>query len=332
MRYAVVPIAVAAVLLSATCSKQNHPAPVPRTTIDAPGLGDKAYQHVAALCAFGPRHTGSEGWKRAVDYIAEHLEQAGVAVRRDTWTDQREGVTFTNVIGTLPGRSPHKILLGCHHDTKCTEGHESDAHNFDFVGANDSGSGVGLLLALAAHLAKQPQAEATYEFAFFDGEESIPYEWDIQRALFGSRRYLSQYRLDLATSSETPTVRALVLLDMVGAKDLTIDRETSSTPALLDVFARAAEATGHRRYFFENSMSVTDDHTPFLRAGIPAIDLIDIADNPQWHTPDDTLEHISAQSLQIVGEVVLAALPEVARRFPAQSSKLVLPPAAGRNR
>jgi hypothetical protein len=326
---------VGAALLAATCCAPPRPAPGLTTVMPTPqlervpvadDLGQRAYEHVAALVDFGPRYTGSPGWRQALDYLAGVLRRCGLEPVRDRWTDPRFGLTFENVHVTLPGRSRHRILLACHHDTKRCEGHADPANNFYFVGANDSGSGVGLLLALAEELAKAPEPrEATVQIAFFDGEESLDFKWNIDKALFGSRRFLEQYlgRRD-DPLEPAPELRAMVLLDMVGARDLQIDWETNSDPQLREIIRGAARACGHEHVFFAKSQAVTDDHTPFLRAGIPAIDLIDLIDNPQWHTAEDTLEHIAAESLQLVGEVVLTALPGIERHYFA-GSRLQLP-------
>ena len=102
---------------------------------------------------------------------------------------------------------------------------------------------------------------------------------------------------------------------MVGSKDLQIDDDTNSDLELRELFGQVAKACGHERYFFKQKQTVADDHVPFRDAGFRVIDLIDIADTPEWHTEPDTLDRLSPKSLQIVGEVVLAALPEIERRF-----------------
>ncbi|MHC4899378.1 MAG: M28 family metallopeptidase, partial [Planctomycetota bacterium] len=229
--------------------------------------------------------------------------------------------TFENVWVTLPGKSKDRLILACHHDTKCCTGHGDPLNNFHFVGANDSGSGVGLMLALAKELRDRKNI-ATIQLVFFDGEESIPFAWDLKRALFGSRRFVRRYQQELLDLGGGPRIRGLVLLDMVGAVDLQIDDETNSDRGFHRIFRSAAAACGHERYFFKNKHSVTDDHVPFLDNHIRAIDLIDLYDNPQWHTSADTLEHISQRSLQIVGEVVLTALPALEQElFPEHFRK-----------
>ena len=320
---------LAIALLSATCSDSTRDAMKPQlelAPVEAPpDLGERAFAHVAKLVSFGPRHTGSPGWRGAVDYIADTLRKTtGHEPVRDRWTDEEHGVTFENVHVTIPGRSPHRILIACHHDTKKCEDHPDPAHNYHFVGANDSGSGVGLLLTLAETLA-QRQGEATLQFVFFDGEECLEYDWDENKALFGSKRFVAQERALQLEPGLHGKVRALVLLDMVGARDLQIDNETNSNRDLYEIFRAAARACGHQKVFFQQSMAIRDDHMPFLEAGIPAIDLIDLVDNPQWHTASDTLEHISPDSLRIVGEAVLTALPAIETRYFPPPGKLDLP-------
>ncbi|MHC5064132.1 MAG: M28 family metallopeptidase [Planctomycetota bacterium] len=288
-------------------------------------LGGKAYKHVAQLVSFGERWTGSPGWQEALEYIAIELQKYGLEPKRDRWLDKEEEMTFENISALIPGESNERIVIGAHFDTKKTSGHADEDHNYPFVGANDSGSGVGLLLALAETLAKQ-RSKASFEVVFFDGEESIPYEWDDFRSLFGSRHYVSKYVAGRKAGTEKSPIRAFILLDMVGAKDLDIDDDSNSDDQLHRIFAAAAIACGHEKYFFEHPQTVKDDHLPFIDAKIPAIDLIDIADNPQWHTEDDTLEHISAESLQIVGEVVITALPAVEKDFLVGDSGLAIPP------
>lgn len=314
--------------LAATCRHDPPPAPAPprpASELAPAGLGERAYEHVAALVALGPRHPGSPGWAQAVDYIAAELRELGLEPKRDRWTDPAENLAFENISAVIPGRSPDRILIGCHHDTKKTEGHPTPEHNFHFVGANDSASGVGLLLALAAEL-RGKDRDATIEVVFFDGEESLDWAWNQgKRALFGSRRFLANEREAELLGRGRGKLRAMVLLDMVGAKSLQIDEETNSDPELVGLVRAAATRLGVGSYFFARRIAVSDDHLPFVQAGIPAIDLIDIADNPQWHTPQDTLEHISAESLQIVGAVVLEVLPDIERRYVPAPGTLQVP-------
>jgi Zn-dependent M28 family amino/carboxypeptidase len=302
-------------LVGSTCWR--HPGDPVLAAVRAPdGMGQRAYRHVAALCAIGPRFTSSMGWSQGLGYITGQLLELGLEPQKDTWVDELENLAFTNISVTIKGSSSDKIVIGCHHDTKRCSGHADAKHNFEFVGANDSGSGVGLLLELARVLRDRP-TRATYELVFFDGEESLTWAWDEQRALFGSKRYVRRYQQARLDDAQAPIIRAFILLDMIGAKDLHIDDDTNSDPELKRIFGAAAKACGHGKYFYANRLAVSDDHLPFIRSTppIPAIDLIDLHDNPQWHEATDTLEHISADSLHLLGEVVLTALPAIEARY-----------------
>ncbi len=280
-------------------------------------LGERAFEKLSTIVGFGPRHTAATptpGWSRQLDYIENELVAAGLQPERDTWTDRRELLTFSNVRAVVPGRSKERIVLACHHDTKCTQGHADPKNNFHFVGANDGGSAVALLLALAPLLATNPR-EATIELLFLDGEESLDWRWnDGSRAMFGSKRYVQRHRETPPEKQESP-LRALVLLDMVARTDLHIQEELYSDTGLRQIAFAAAVATGRKSSFFKAAESASDDHVPFLEAGIPAIDLIDLKGNPHWHEPTDTIENCSAASMQAVADVVLTMLPAVERAY-----------------
>ncbi len=302
-------------LLAATCWQQKARQPITVPKVEVPQeLGRRAYEHIAKLVDMGPRNSGSVGWRHSVAYMQTELRKLGLQVRVDRWRDSIEGVEFANVIATIPGQHKDRLVIGAHHDSKCCSGHPDAAHNFEFVGANDSGSGVGLLLAMAAYL-KDSKPKATIELVFFDGEESLSWQWNAHRALFGSRRYVRQSIQQLEDRPNSSRIRGLILLDMVGAKDLQIDEDLNSDATLRSIFLSAALTTGHQAYVFPHTNHVTDDHIPFVEEGIPAIDLIDLFDNPQWHTAEDNLDHISARSLQIVADLVLTALPVVERHL-----------------
>jgi Zn-dependent M28 family amino/carboxypeptidase len=199
------------------------------------------------------------------------------------------------VIGVLPGRRPDVILLGGPYDTKWFPG-------FRFVGANDGGSSAALLLQLARVLAKAPR-EFTYWITFFDGEEARA-DWTSTDSLYGSRHLAAE----LARTGRLP--RAVIVVDMIGDRDLGLRREGYATAWLTDIVWATARRLGHGRHFLGDVLPVEDDHAPFLRAGVPATLLIDF-DYPPWHTAADTLDKVSARSLAIVGEVVREALPAV---------------------
>lgn len=260
--------------------------------------GLAALAHVSRLVALGPRPAGSPAGARARDYIVAELKKLGVQVRVQAFTAETpHGVlAMANVIGVLPGRRADVIVVAGHYDTKWFA-------DFPFVGANDGGSSAGFLLELARALKAGGTGEFTYWITFFDGEEARA-SWTATDSLYGSRHMVRV----LTRTGTLP--RALLLVDMIGDRDLDLRREAYSTPALVDIVWSSAHRLGHGRHFLDEAMPVEDDHAPFLRAGVPAVDLIDFH-YPPWHTVDDTLDKVSAQSLQIVGEVVVDALPRI---------------------
>ncbi|MBI4460413.1 MAG: M28 family peptidase [Acidobacteria bacterium] len=268
-------------------------------------IGEPALEHVKDMVAFGPRPPGSEAHSQTQRYIQEKLQAAGWAVEQDPFTAQAPHgpVPMNNIIGRHAGRTDRAIVLAAHYDTKLQ-------NSFRFVGANDGGSGTGLLLALAPILAKQTYDHAIW-LVFFDGEEAFR-DWSQNDSVYGSRHLAAK----LKASGELSRIGALLLVDMIGDRDLDIQRESNSTPWLTDLVCRVAQRLGHERYFLNSSTPIEDDHLPFLQAGVPAVDLIDFnygPDNRYWHTAEDTLDKISAQSLGIVGEVLLESIAELDR-------------------
>ncbi|MEO0480836.1 MAG: M28 family metallopeptidase [Planctomycetota bacterium] len=290
-------------------------APDPKPPIDqaaAPeSLGQTAYDHVAGLVAMGPRHAGTKGWRNALWYIETELQRIGLEPEREEFDSAVAQTTFANVRCTIPGRSETRLVLACHHDTKVFEGHLNEEDNFHFVGANDSASGVGLCLSLAGYYVDHPPP-LTIELCFFDGEESLTIDWNDQLSLFGSREYVRQHVEDGRLDGHP--VRAMVLVDMVGADHLSFDDDQRSTPWLKRLFRTTARDLGLEHLVFRERGSIKDDHVPFLAAGIPSINLIDLYDNPEWHTPDDTLDHIRAESLQHSARLVLELIERIATR------------------
>lgn len=248
--------------------------------------------------AFGPRPSGSSALAQARAYIVGELKQMGLQVREQAFTAQTPdgAIRMVNVIGVLPGRQRDVILLGGHYDTKYFPA-------FRFVGANDGGSSTALLLELARSLARA-RRDFTYWIVFFDGEEARR-EWSARDGIYGSRHMVAELR----RTGELSRIRAVVVVDMVGDKALNIRREPASTPWLTDLIWGSARRLGYRAHFVDEALAVEDDHSPFLRAGVPATLLIDFDYGPYWHTPEDTLDKVSPRSLGIVGEVLLDALP-----------------------
>jgi Zn-dependent M28 family amino/carboxypeptidase len=260
--------------------------------------GAAAWHHISRLVALGPRPAGSLAGARAREYILGQLRKVGVEAHTQAFTaDTPHGrLGMANVIAVLPGRRPDAILIGGHYDTKWFR-------DLTFVGANDGGSSTAFLLELARALAAGGKREYTYRMAFFDGEEARE-TWTATDSLYGSRHMAAELR----RTGRLP--RAMLLVDMIGDRDLAIRREAFSTPALTEIVWASARRLGYARHFLDVMMPVEDDHAPFLRAGVPSVLVIDF-DYPPWHTAGDTLDKVSAQSLQIVGDVVLDALPGI---------------------
>ena len=289
-----------------------------QATAAAPAFdGARALRDVERLVAIGPRPAGSAALARARAYIATELRQAGWRVREQAFPTRapRGPLTVTNLVAEWPGRRPEIIAVGGHYDTKLFE-------KFRFVGANDGGSSAALLIELGRVLAPRLRAEppsSTRWLIFFDGEEA-QVEWSATDSLYGSRAMAAA----LQASGELSRLRVLILADMIGDRDLVIPRESRSTPWLTEIVWATARRLGLGQHFPDQSQTVEDDHAPFLDAGVAATLLIDLdyggppGRNAYWHTPEDTVDKLSAESLRIAGTVILESLPaieaELARR------------------
>jgi hypothetical protein len=266
---------------------------------------ERAWAHLKALVAIGPRPSGSAQIRQARAYVTRELRALGLTVQEQPFTaDTPIGrVDMANLIVRLPGRRADRILFSGHYDTKLFADQV-------FVGASDGASSAAFLIELARVL-KARTLEHTAELVWFDGEEAVR-EW-VTGGLdhtYGSRYYVQAAQ----NAGSLDSIRAMILVDMIGDRDLTIRRDTMSTPWLTDLVWAAARRIGHGATFIDESMPIDDDHIPFIEAGVPAVDIIDL-DYSAWHTPEDNLDRVSARSLQVVGDVVLAALPDLERRL-----------------
>ena len=259
--------------------------------------GEKAFAHVQHLVDLGPRPAGSEALEKSRLYIIEQLKSAGWTVTRSEFSDQtpRGKMTFVNLIarfGTNEKKEAAQFLLCSHYDTKTFE-------TIRFVGANDGGSSTGLLIEMARVLAMNPALAAKIELLFFDGEEAFE-NFTATDGLYGSRHFAEELR----NSNKAKSVRGGILFDMIGDKSLDVTLPPDSPADLARNIFAAADALGQRAHFTYLDRGIGDDHTPLNQIGIPVIDLIDF-DFPPWHTAEDTLDKISAESLEIVGRVAL---------------------------
>ncbi|HEX8030112.1 MAG TPA: M28 family peptidase [Vicinamibacterales bacterium] len=263
----------------------------------------KAWEHLRQQVAIGPRPSGSPANVKNRDYIKAQMAAFGIKVVEQPF----EGATplgpvkMVNLIATIPGQRPDRIVLASHFDTKLFR-------DVRFVGASDGASSTAALIELGRVIKARPQLPFTIELLFLDGEEAVV-EWQGTDNTYGSRHYVDAAR----KSGSLKSLRALILLDMIGDRNLTIRRESNSTRWLTDIVWGVAGKLGHRAFMSEET-TVEDDHIPFVKAGVPSLDIIDL-DYPQWHTAQDTLDAVAARSLQVVGEVVVAALPEIEARL-----------------
>jgi hypothetical protein len=292
-------------LLSACDRAQTERRSAPQVKIWEEFSGEKALGHVQAMVDLGPRPPGTDAIEKTRSYLAKQLELSGWKVTRQSFADAtpRGKIDFVNLVATFaasaaPDRAP-SFLICSHYDTKTFD-------TAKFVGANDGGSSTGVLLELARVLAQRPDLARIAELVFFDGEEA--YEaFSETDGLYGSRYFAKQ----LAAQDKAKQFRGGLLFDMVGDRSLTITLPPDSPPELArDIFA-SAETLNLRKYFTYFDRDILDDHTPLNGVGIPTIDLIDF-DFAAWHTPEDTIDKLSAESLRTVGAVASHYLSEVA--------------------
>jgi Zn-dependent M28 family amino/carboxypeptidase len=263
---------------------------------------NRAYEHVRQLVAIGPRPAGSAGGASARQYITDQIRMLGLEPVEQPFDAETPigRIRMVNVSTTIVGARQERLIVGGHYDTK-------RFREFRFVGANDGGSSAAFLLELARVL-KRRTNPFSIELVFFDGEEAI-IEWKLNDHTYGSRHYVAHARKSGSLSS----VKAMILVDMIADRQLQIRREEASTPWLTEAIWASARKL-KQPAFMSESLRVEDDHMAFLEAGIPAVDIIDL-DYPAWHTAADTLDQISARSLQTVGDVLLDALPAIEARL-----------------
>ncbi len=263
--------------------------------------GEKALAHVRALVELGPRPAASDAIKKARTYLRHELETNGWRVEEQRFTEQtpRGPVEFVNLIARRPHESKKLFLLGSHYDTKSFD-------SIRFVGANDGGSSTGALLEMARVLNAVPSLAAQIELVFFDGEEAYEHFTNTD-GLYGSR-YFAQQLLD---QKRVASYRGGIVWDMMGDRDLTITLPPDSPQELASGIFAAADALRVSKHFTYLQDGMLDDHTPLNEAGVPTIDLIDF-DYPPWHTSQDTMDKLSAESLQTVGRVTLYYLARIA--------------------
>ena len=269
-------------------------------------IGSNALSQCERFLALGPRDSFTPGAEKAANWLADQLRVNGIEPDVRLFHElPRDGRMrpVRNVLGRLPGKTDCHVLLLSHYDTK-------SGIADDFVGANDSGSSTGLLLALAAFY-KTVQPPCSITFAFLDGEECVSHYGE-DDGLHGSRHLAKT----LGKSGER--VDAVILLDMIGDKNLSLTIPRNGSSRLQKILLDSASALGVREHVRLVPYDMLDDHVPFMDAGFEAIDLIDFEFgaipglNNYWHTPEDTFDKLSAESLQTVGAIVHEMLRRIA--------------------
>ena len=305
-------IGALAVIASASLWAQAPPAP--KAAAPAAAFNSaRAWEDLRQMVTIGPRPAGSAALRQTRAYITRQMAALGLKVEEQPFTaDTPIGkVDMVNLIVRLPGRRADRILFTGHYDTK-------PIRTSTFVGASDGASSAAMLLELARALKDRPR-EFTYEFVWLDGEEAFCPGWDdCGRPGSPDNTYGSRFYVQAAQKAgATGTIKANILVDMVGAKDLKVWRESKSTKWLTDIVWATAKRLGHGTVFLEKSGEVEDDHFPFLEAGIASTDIIDLMDYPYWHNQVccDDLTQVAEKSLKIVGDVIVAAVPDIEKHL-----------------
>lgn len=274
--------------------------------------GGRAYDHLRQVVSFGPRPAGSAALESTRAFIRRQLAADGIQVVEQPFDAETPvgRLHMVNLIARIPGASPDRLVFAGHYDTK-------RYREFRFVGANDAGSSTAFLIEWG-RVVKARKNPLTIELLFLDGEEATLPEWDVTTSdhTYGSRHYVEAAKKDRTLGG----LKAMILVDMIGDRDLRIMRETYSSPWLTGAIWAAARRLNLGEVFVDRATAIEDDHLPFLEAGVQAVDIIDL-DYPPWHTAADTLDKVSARSLQVVGDVLLEALPAIERRAAARSGR-----------
>ena len=264
--------------------------------------GARALEYTRKAVSFGPRPPGSPAIRKLRAYILQQLKLRGCEIVPDRFiakTPMGEKA-MENIIAKFPGKSGNAIAITGHYDTKLKP---------NFVGANDGGSSTGFLLEMAEVLQGAPRQDDVY-LIWLDGEEATREEWTDADSLYGSRHLAEKWSANGMASK----IKALINVDMIGDRDLQLIYDMQSAASIRQLVWDTADRLGYAQNFPRQPGGITDDHIPFLRAGIKALDLIDFnygPNNSYWHTPQDTVDKLGANSFQIVGTVLVNVLREL---------------------
>lgn len=286
----------------------SSPAALAKTPARAGGVsGQNVLQLTQQLLAVAPkRFNGSPGHAAAEQFIKSHF--APEAAKGDLVVDTFFANTpagpqeMHNLLVKFPGKRDGIIVLASHYETNY------NLRNINFVGANDGACTSALLIAIGQYLREHPPTGYSVWLLFDDGEESVSGDWSNQSdQLYGTRHIAAKWSAD----GTLPHIKAFLLADMIGWKQMKVDRETNSTPWLLQDLQQAARDTGHASYLAHGGQPIDDDHLPFKERGVPVLDVIcfeyGTPEDPEayHHTVQDTLDKLSAQSLQVSADLFL---------------------------
>lgn len=264
--------------------------------------GARAMDYERRIVAFGPRPPGSAALRNLRAYLIQQLKPRGCEIVQDTFTAQTPGgpVPMMNIIARFPGRSGRAVVISGHYDTKKMAG-------VRFVGADDGGSSTAFLLELAETLQGMPHND-DIDLVWFDGEEAFG-QWSETDSVYGSRHLAQRWSADGTLSR----IKALINVDMIGGKDLHVMNEENSSPALRKLIWDTAERTGYGKYFLKDESATDDDHMPFIKLGVNAVDLIDFDTSKKtyWHTPEDTIDKVSTHSFEVLGAVLTEVIKQL---------------------
>lgn len=288
-----------ATLLPTATIAEIAPGATPTAAEEPAGLdfdGDRALEHVAEQMALGPRPTGTDASLATASYILTTLDELGWETEAQAFTYQ--GIEAQNLVARAGTPGGRVLMFGAHYDTRRRADQDPEQPDMPVPGANDGASGVAVLLELARSL-DLDRVDGEVWLVFFDAEDNGHLDgWDY---IAGSRVFVEQM---------TVQPEYFVLVDMVGDADQQLYLERNSTPELnLQLWQIAHDLGYDDSFIMVENHAMLDDHTPFLEAGIPAVDIIDF-DYPYWHTVEDTLDKVSAESLEHVGRVLEAFLEQ----------------------
>jgi Zn-dependent M28 family amino/carboxypeptidase len=280
-----------------------------------PFNGARTIGYAQQIVNCGPRFNNSPGLSCAQNFLKKQFAKDNLEVDTFTATTPAGPQTMHNLIVRFPGKKEGIIVLASHYETNYP------LRNTSFIGANDGAATSALLIEIANNLRPKLVNGKLDGYSvwlvFFDGEEAVQ-SWSSSDSLYGSRHLAAKWQND----GTNKKIKAFLLADMIGDKSLDITRDQSSTPALLDTVYAAAKKLGDEQYFFKTSTPMEDDHIPFMMRGVPCADIIDYDYGPHdqahpdgWHhTPEDTMDKISAKSLAISGSVFLETIRLIDQR------------------